>query len=131
MSRPKPARWAAGLVVEIAAIALVVSLLPKADLRPKAGTAPEIVSTDSFPAASTPSATSAPWWQAAPAADETSWQPPPDSVQPVNVEQTLKAASQQLFQSVGDYATRAAADLVQPPSEPKPIQAQPRSWNRY
>ena len=129
MSRRTPARSVAGLIVEIGVIALVVAVLPKFDLRPKASksSAVGIVAPARPPA---PAAVE-PWWDAAPAASETSWQPLVPRETEVNVEQTLDAASRQLISGVSDYASRAAAEMIHPPAAPQPIQAQPRQWPRY
>lgn len=74
MSRLNPVRWVGGLAIEIGAVVAAVMLLPKADLRPGSDAAvnlqPEL---DIHQPA---------WWQAAPYAAATSWQPPASSPQP-------------------------------------------------
>jgi hypothetical protein len=136
MSRRSSGRSVFALIVEIALIALVVAILPKLDLRPKSAD-PAATTWQSPPAAAPIQPPSRPWWEAAPAARETSWQAPIE----VNVEQTLDRASRQLLSGVGDYAARAGADLFQPPplppmpsatpASPPPLHAQPRDWPRY
>ena len=137
MSRRSSGRSVVGLIVEIALIALVVAVLPKLDLRPKS--AESDVSTWTKPALSDSpdQAPGQPWWEAAPAARETSWQQPIE----VNVEQTLDRASRELLSGMGNYAARATTDLFQPPPlpplpaaaplAPQTIYAQPREWPRY
>jgi len=116
MAHRPAGRTFVGLVVEIGLIVLVVALLPKLNLRPQPATPRQPPTANS-------------WWQAAPGARETSWQEP--LARDVNVEQTLDSASQQLLSGAADYATRAAAELLQPPPSREPIQAEPRQWGRY
>ncbi len=117
MSQRSSGRSLVGLILEIAVIAAIVAILPKANLKPQ-------------PADSPPSANS-PWWQAASGAQETSWQEPAVGTEKINVEQTLNRASRRLLDTASDYAGRAAADLLPPRPAAEPIQAQPRDWPRY
>jgi hypothetical protein len=70
MSRMNPLHWIGGLALEIGAVAAAVMLLPKADLRPDRA-APDL---NRMPLPAPVDQQSA-WWQAAPQAAATSWQP--------------------------------------------------------
>jgi len=99
MSRSNPAGFALGILVEVAAIVFVVSLLPRIDLQPEThdlvadrGTAP-------------------------PAMEALQWREPPsliavDPNRPGQIEQQLDRSSQQLINTVGSYAIRAADDVA-------------------
>lgn len=126
MSRRSSGRSLIGLVLEIGLIALVVTLIPKLNLRPQpavANSPPVAPMLQDPPPLAGPS-----WWQAEPAARATSWQEP--IAEPVHVEQTLENASRRLLRGAADIAGRAAADLIPPPTNP-PIQAEPQEWRRY
>jgi hypothetical protein len=123
MSRRSSSRSIVGLILEIGFIALVVSLVPKLNLRPQAP-ADAAGPTLTQPVAA---GSAAPWWQAAPSAQPTSWRA--EESPAVNVEQTLQDASRQLLTSASDYAARAAHDLLAEPTPPPA--AQPVEWRRY
>lgn len=119
MSRRGSGRSLIGLVLEIGLIALVVTLLPKVNLRPQPAAANSppvaVVPPDPAPPAD-PS-----WWQVEPAARATSWheaEAQPIEPQPIHVEQTLENASRRLLSGAADIAGRAAADLIPPATNP-------------
>ena len=118
MARRNSGHSLIGLMLEIGLIAFVVWLLPKANLRPAARPAPSSES---------------PWWQAQPAAHETSWQMP--AADEVRVEQTLQDAGRRLLSGAADYASRTAGELFAQPASPStpppPISAQPQGWRSY
>jgi hypothetical protein len=124
MSRRSSSRSLIGLILEIGFIALVVTILPKLNLRPQAPASP--ASAWNQPAAP---ASEASWWQADPAARATSWRA--DQPQPVNVEQTLQNASRQLLGSATDYASRTAQELLAEPNPSLPKTPAPHDWRRY
>jgi hypothetical protein len=147
MSRQNPIGFAFSMLVEIAAVAAIVSFLPRVNLRPAAA------ATSSSPTAGTgPSAAAEPVispvsWNspisanANPPAHETSYyrraieptatnsshaqaperEAPPlltaDLPNPAYVEQRLDRASQQLVNSVGTYMTQAAGSLLANPPQ--------------
>lgn len=111
MSRRGSGRSLIGLVLEIGLIALVVTVLPKVNLRPQpaaANSPPAVAPPTQDPA----SLADHSWWQAEPAARATSWQEP--IAEPVPVEQTLENASRRLLRGAADLAGRTAADLIPP-----------------
>jgi hypothetical protein len=114
MSRRGSGRSLIGLVLEIGLIALVVTLLPKVNLRPQPAAANSppvaVVPPDPAPPAD-PS-----WWQVEPAARATSWHE--TEPQPIHVEQTLENASRRLLSGAADIAGRAATDLIPPATNP-------------
>src|SRR5688572_18949768 len=127
MSRRSASRSVVGLILEIGFIAVVVTILPKLNLRPQA---PADQRTVAVPE------TASPWWQADPAARATSWHGEHPAV---NVEQTLQNASHQLLGSATDYASRiaqpaesiAAQDLLAEPGPSRPTAPEPQDWRRY
>jgi len=140
MSRQSPIGFVFSMVVEIAAVALIVSLLPRVDLRP-AAVATNAVSDPAIShvgwtmpqsiAANPPSRETSYYErrspQAAPVSSPPSQpaltlprrEPPPlievDPARTGYVEQRLDRASQQLVNSVGSAVAQAAGDWLPPP----------------
>jgi hypothetical protein len=160
MSRKNPARWAVGLVVEIAAVVAAVSLLPKVDLRPRADGQREtaFVVEDtlrltpyarqmrepppprlSFDTRLPPALMYVSPDRPTPVRPEPI-EPPvlelqpiePPAADPAYVEQTLDAASQQLVNGLGSYFLRTAENLLEPAAASPPASAAPhQQWRRY
>jgi hypothetical protein len=146
MSRQSPVGFVFSMVVEIAAIALIVSLLPRVDLRPAAA-APNVASdpaishvgwTMSEPAPSKQAARETSYYErraaqvapiSQPALTLPRREPPPlievDPARPGYVEQRLDRASQQLVNSVGSAVAQAAGDWLPNPPVSQPNAGQP------
>src|SRR5207249_7828303 len=129
MSRSSPTGFVFSIVLEVAAVVVIVSLLPRIDLRPPAIQASEANSagattnqaTTVDPAISPVSWTTSKEFSTTPPARETSYYEhrpaaPPliesDPARSQYVEQRLDRASQQLVNSVGSYVAQAAGGLT-------------------
>jgi hypothetical protein len=111
MSRMNPLHWIGGLALEIGAVAGAVMLLPKADLRPDRAV-PDINQLDMNRMPLPALAEQQPaWWQAAPQAAATSWQPPPQPPQP-----------QRQAPAGGSFAVDAPAILTIDPWAPPAVE---------
>lgn len=115
MSRHSPSGFAFSMLIEIAAVVIIVSLLPRVDLRPRVNAAPLPGSGDSQAIASgTPSLLTS--LQQSPAEVAPSRAPglvdaPP--LNPQDVERRLDRASQQLVNSFGSTVSNVATDLAE------------------
>ena len=127
MSRRSSGRSLVGLILEIGFIALVVTLVPKLNLRPQSPA--DVPNAALSPRAFSAPESESPWWQAEPSAHATSWRT--NESQPVNVEQTLQNASRSLIGSASEYAGRTAHDLFVQPNSEMPNQSEPHDWRRY
>jgi hypothetical protein len=121
MSRQSPTGFAFSMLVEIAAVVIIVSLLPRFDLRPAASAAaPEPVSVSTPPtllaAFERPSPASPPSIAQKPLVAPPLFESPRVEPLPADrqfVEQRLDRASQQLVNSVGSAMSHVASDLAQ------------------
>ena len=115
MSRHSPTGFAFSMLIEIAAVVIIVSLLPRVDLRPRVSAAPPGNTAASPPTEpGTPSLLTS--FQRPPADSRPSLAPSLVETPPLNpqdVERRLDRASQQLVNSFGSTVSSVASDFAE------------------